>query len=139
MRVRTYISALLAETWLRVFTLAGFVSTTATFIPALQQAWWLKWIGLGCVVIGFVIANYNLVHHPGDDLGADVLAELRFNLRHLQTINAYTALQLRIDILHAALTKGAFTGDARTCFAELAMTIRAAKDLKNAFHGYPAF
>jgi hypothetical protein len=105
MTVRVYLHELLKETSLRVGTLAGSVSTVSTFFPSLSQAWWLRWLGLLCIVVGFLVANFRLARHGTSSAARlqDVIGELRFNASCLQTINASTALERRTDTMQQAL------------------------------------
>ena len=130
MTVRVYLHELLKETSLRVGTLAGSVSTVSTFFPSLSQAWWLRWLGLLCIVVGCLVANFRLARHGTSSAARlqDVIGELRFNASCLQTINASTALELRTDTMQQALDDGMVPTSVRAVIVKVIRTMHAAKE-----------
>jgi hypothetical protein len=112
---------LLKETSLRVGTLAGSVSTVSTFFPSLSQAWWLRWLGLLCIVVGCLVANFRLARHGTSSAARlqDVIGELRFNASCLQTINASTALELRTDTMQQTLNDDVVPTSVRAVIVKL--------------------
>src|SRR2546422_645924 len=98
----SYIRDLAKEVFFLAVFLLGIGSTIATFIPSLQNWTLVRWIGLACVLLSFVGANYRLylkyAGRASHRIIRNLIDELEANHEMLRSLKFATAPSLHDEM-----------------------------------------